>query len=553
MSKDIHNTEAAIETLFQQTLLEVSTIEYLDNGSYQCEEVDELHHHVLLFIVGGSGEIMLNDQMLQLSSKHALLLLPGMKAAISSKHSSKLRLYRVAFELFRQSESTTLYRGYEKERSFPIQGQIAIHQHALLYRLIKLLYDNHHSLDVAMQLQQSIYMYAILRMLLKEAQTVVSIDTWNAFEKSVRYMQDAYHTDITLDKLADLAGLNPSYYSTLFKQKMDKSPIEYLTGLRMNRAKELLLLSQDKIRNVAREVGYKDEFYFSRRFKAQYGVAPSVYLKHHHSNVASLSYACTDHLYTLGIVPYAARIDKGPNTITDRVPEPLESSQSWDIWRQKLIRAKPDMIMCKENISLQARTNIGDIAPIIVIPWMQKDIFHHLQEIAQLVDKEQAARAWRERHEQRAELARKKIGGAISSKSVAICTFTSNGLRIYGARNMGHVFYRSLQMRPPEKLKRQIDKHDIGTGLVWVAASAEEIGDYEADYLLLVVKSEQEARAGMKRLQATEAWLRYPAVQAGRVFFMNFNQWLIYAPDSIDRQLEEAVALLAGSGGRPLI
>lgn len=57
----------------------------------------------------------------------------------------------------------------------------------------------------------------------------------------------------------------------------------------------------------------------------------------------------------------------------------------------------------------------------------------------------------------------------------------------------------------------------------------------------------------MKQLQATEAWLRHPAVKSGRVFFMSFNQWLIYAPDSIDRQLEEAVTLLAGSGGRQLI
>ncbi|MEK3915699.1 AraC family transcriptional regulator [Paenibacillus sp. FSL H7-0331] len=553
MSMGLHNTETDIEILFQQTLLEVSTIEYLDYGTYRSEESSELDHHVLLFIVGGSGEMLLNGQMLQLSRKHAFLLLSGMKAVINSMHQPNLKLYRVSFELYRQSESTDSYRGYEKERSFPVQGQIAIHQYGLFSRLIKLLYDNHHSLDVAMKLQQSIYMYAILRMLLKEAQSVITIDTWNAFDQSVRYMQDAYHTDITLDKLADLAGLNPSYYSTLFKQKMDKSPIEYLTGLRMNRAKELLLLSQDKIRNVAREVGYKDEFYFSRRFKAQYGVAPSVYLKHHHRNVASLSYACTDHLYTLGIVPYAARIDKGPTSITDRVSEPLESSQSWDIWRQKLIRVKPDMIMCKENISLQARNNIGDIAPIIVIPWMQKDIFYHIQEIAQLVDKEQAAKEWRERHEQRVELARKKIGSATGSKSVVICTFTANGLRIYGARNMGHVFYRSLQMRPPEKLQRQIDKYDIGTGLVWVAASAEEIGDYEADYLLLIAKSEQEARAGMKQLQATEAWLRHPAVKSGRVFFMSFNQWLIYAPDSIDRQLEEAVTLLAGSGGRQLI
>ncbi|WP_091176799.1 hypothetical protein [Paenibacillus sp. 1_12] len=64
--------------------------------------------------------MLLNGQMLQLSRKHALLLLPGMKAVINRIYPLNLKRYRVSFELFRHSESTNSYRRYEKERSFPV-------------------------------------------------------------------------------------------------------------------------------------------------------------------------------------------------------------------------------------------------------------------------------------------------------------------------------------------------------------------------------------------------------------------------------------------------
>ncbi|MCU6339387.1 helix-turn-helix transcriptional regulator, partial [Enterobacter quasiroggenkampii] len=123
-------------------------------------------------------------------------------------------------------------------------------------------------------------------------------------------MQQAFSTNITLAKLADLAGMNPSYYSQLFKRKMKKSPTEYLTDLRINQAKHQLLQPSGKIRDIARDVGYKDEFYFSRRFKACSGIAPTAYMKKRHIHIVSPSQPYTDHLFTLGVKPFVLHIDK---------------------------------------------------------------------------------------------------------------------------------------------------------------------------------------------------------------------------------------------------
>lgn len=122
---------------------------------------------------------------------------------------------------------------------------------------------------------------------------------------TLQYMRENYMHEIKLEKLAELADMHPSYYSQLFKSRMQKNPIEYITHLRMNRAKELLLTSDLRIRDVAREVGYRDEFYFSRRFRNHAGYAPTSYSKQVHRNIVSLSYPYTDHLMTLGITPCA--------------------------------------------------------------------------------------------------------------------------------------------------------------------------------------------------------------------------------------------------------
>lgn len=90
-----------------------------------------------------------------------------------------------------------------------------------------------------------------------------------------------YQEPLTLEGLAQMAGLSVSHYSRLFKKYIGYSPIDYLTHLRVDRAKELLVLSDYRLKSIASSVGYTDEFYFSRIFKKVTGVSPREYAKNH--------------------------------------------------------------------------------------------------------------------------------------------------------------------------------------------------------------------------------------------------------------------------------
>ncbi|MGG1877028.1 helix-turn-helix domain-containing protein [Paenibacillus cisolokensis] len=95
-------------------------------------------------------------------------------------------------------------------------------------------------------------------------------------EQAMIYMQQHYMQDISLDSCADHIGTNPFFLSKAFKQVTGKNFIDYLTGLRMDKAKELLRDTGMRICDVAGQVGYQHS-YFNRIFKKQEGITPTQY------------------------------------------------------------------------------------------------------------------------------------------------------------------------------------------------------------------------------------------------------------------------------------
>ena len=86
-----------------------------------------------------------------------------------------------------------------------------------------------------------------------------------------------YHTDITVQSIADTLGLDRSYFSNRFKEETGRRPGEFLMDVRMEKALELLKTGRYSVTVVANSVGYADPFSFSRGFKKYYGVAPTHY------------------------------------------------------------------------------------------------------------------------------------------------------------------------------------------------------------------------------------------------------------------------------------
>lgn len=97
-------------------------------------------------------------------------------------------------------------------------------------------------------------------------------------EKAKEYISLRYSmSDLTLDKVASKVNISPNYFSSLFNQETGMTFIEYLTDIRMEKAKEYLRCSGKKITEIGYLVGYLDSHYFSYIFKKTQNCTPSEY------------------------------------------------------------------------------------------------------------------------------------------------------------------------------------------------------------------------------------------------------------------------------------
>ena len=97
----------------------------------------------------------------------------------------------------------------------------------------------------------------------------------------VDHIAKHYGQKLTLEGMAELVGLNPVYFSALFKKEMGVNFSNYLTKVRMDHAKKALIETNESITLIGRSVGYEDQKYFSQAFKKSVGIGPTVYRKMH--------------------------------------------------------------------------------------------------------------------------------------------------------------------------------------------------------------------------------------------------------------------------------
>jgi len=101
----------------------------------------------------------------------------------------------------------------------------------------------------------------------------------NAVRKAMDYIKSEIHHDLHLPAVAAKVGISRSYFSRCFKDIAGTNFNDYVRGLRMEKAKQLLTQSNRSIRWIASESGYPNEKYFCRIFREETGFLPSHYRK----------------------------------------------------------------------------------------------------------------------------------------------------------------------------------------------------------------------------------------------------------------------------------
>lgn len=119
-----------------------------------------------------------------------------------------------------------------------------------------------------------------MEILLQIAEYVTEATKFNSssFMKKIElFIKENYNKDITIKSIAQQFYINPIYLGRMFKKHFNMPFNKYLHILRIEQAKKLLLKTDKKIYEIAKEVGYNDTDYFALKFEEYVGKSPSKY------------------------------------------------------------------------------------------------------------------------------------------------------------------------------------------------------------------------------------------------------------------------------------
>ncbi len=102
---------------------------------------------------------------------------------------------------------------------------------------------------------------------------------------ALKYMQERLHEDLSRDEVAEVASLSPSHFSRMVKQTYGQSFTELLTKMRVDKAREMLVLTEKSLVQICVDCGFSDQSYFTKVFQKVTGRTPGEYRRLHRSTL----------------------------------------------------------------------------------------------------------------------------------------------------------------------------------------------------------------------------------------------------------------------------
>jgi len=506
---------------------------------------------VLIAIAGGKGSLNVEqNQSFELSEGNVVLLPADCLAELVSNSLQPLHAYKLS--IGSREEAMSQPGGAIMRRSEIISRAniLFLPNETAIVANMEELYLHRLPAHEARHIQNQILFHSIIFQLLEQQDTKHEANEQPSIERSMIYMENHYRDKITREQLAAMAGVSPSHYSILFKQLTGFTPNEYLSRLRVHKAMELLISSSGTLREIAQKVGYKDEFYLSRRFKQQTGVSPSAYNRSS-QRVSVLLMPYASHLLLLGVEPIVAIAESSEYIAAADLQQPqtmmyINADSPVQQIKAKLIETKIDLIIAAKqhlhHFGLSAE-ELRAVAPVVEVPWDEMGWKEHLRLIARAVGRSEQAERWMAVFEQEELEARELIKQLpVASEIVTILVLRPEELRVYGGRNAGYVLYHSLGLQPPALIEAEMKK--LGDQFHSIPITLTELAAYAGDRLLVIVFPDvQGSNAHAEAIFQSAAWKSLAAVQQNRVHQLYEEEWIPYNPVSIRLQLQRAVAL----------
>lgn len=234
------------------------------------EREDGADQYILIYCTEGKGIIEVEDQIYRLEKSDAFCIPRNVRHKYYADEKEPWSILWVHFK-----GDNTNYFPLEERKIVHINSRHSDNRMMVLFNLLFRVLERNYTIG------NFIYISQVLSLILSEIYFREKVDESSVQDRHVtmviRYMYQHLHENLTLEEISEEVQLSKSYLNAVFKAQTGKSPVEFFIHLKMQEACKLLKSTDYYIYEVSSELGYADQYYFSRIFKKVVGVSPKDY------------------------------------------------------------------------------------------------------------------------------------------------------------------------------------------------------------------------------------------------------------------------------------
>lgn len=453
----------------------------------------------LLIALSPAIRLYVDKMAIDLRQGSCMLILPIQSYTVESSN-KEAQLARFTFETF-EVEGMTLNRIAHP----PLLHGYPYH---LLFSQVKQVLGNEASnnnqfcsslstLEMAMLQGRLQQILAMMVQLDEQANQLQHEEKTKLVQQTVQYIEQHYDEDLTVEQLANMAGMVRWQYSQKFKILTGKKPTDYLTHVRIKQAKKILSNSTEPLRKIARQIGFKDEYYFSRCFNKLTGNTPREYANiqlHTPERTVIDSFGRMIHvpkdatrivtdgkftlgeLLVLGIPPIGAAISiMKDNVVYHNKLRNIHSIGHW-VDPDKIAQLQPEVLLLSYFHPEHDLQKLDAIAPTIILN-SKFGLFERLRYIAKLFERSKAAEKWISTYENKVRLVRRQLADVyVAGETATVYLKLDTKYYVMCQTGLAASLYESLGFRPTPQVMQLIEQ-----GQAWIEIQQHQINHYAGE------------------------------------------------------------------------
>jgi len=491
--------------------------------------------YYILLVVEGKGELSISGDKVLLNAGALYAINRGHMIEIHSHAHTDLYFFMLSFHIIEQvvdpHDHSMHYKSYNQ--AWLPDGEQHCSSFLHISNLMKELCALAELPQDWQELDRQRLLYELLPLLLQPKLTLSSsqAEHHQRIEQVIRHMQQHYNEALTRDAMAKLAGFHPRFFTKVFKEESGLNFIEYLTNIRIQKAKELILLSKLNLDSIAQQVGYSNGLYLSRKFKQHTGISPSNYAQ---TIKRIVVYDWVGNVIALGMKPVGAsyfysiaQLELLKNELEDVV----------DVGRGNLeavISLEPELIIVPRWLESSTIRELQQVAPTLIVPYGNP--FERFKQLAELLDRRAEADEFIQRYHKRAAEIKQELSAVIGeNETVGLYELSEQHIWVlneFHGRG-GYNLYEGMGFKPPHSVQTEV----IGKGHI-MRLELDQLPDYTADHMIISYNFDDEGIELAERMLAHPIWQNIEAYRKKRIY--TINRRIFHANDvySLYRQLE---------------